>query len=168
MKIRLRLRDVLLTAAVNAASAPPATFFYGGQAVIEGVLMRGRQHYAVAARKPDGQIAVCTDVLNSRVYTSKTWSLPFLRGVRGLYETLHLGMRALQWSVRVQQIQWRSLNVDHDWLIDVLKLGGNLPDDGIGMVAALNAVGDRLPGVRHGNFTRPVGASIGLAEPVVG
>jgi uncharacterized protein YqhQ len=102
MKIRLRLRDVLLTAAVNAASAPPATFFYGGQAVIEGVLMRGRQHYAVAARKPDGQIAVCTDVLNSRVYTSKTWSLPFLRGVRGLYETLHLGMRALQWSVRVQ------------------------------------------------------------------
>src|SRR5438309_7583889 len=102
MKIRLRLRDVLLTAAVNAASAPPATFFYGGQAVIEGVLMRGRQRYAVAARKPDGQIAVCTDVLNSRVYTSKTWSLPFLRGVRGLYETLHLGMRALQWSVRVQ------------------------------------------------------------------
>jgi len=71
-------------------------------------------------------------------------------------------------AMGVQQIQWRSLNVDHDWLIEVLKLGGNLPDDGIGMVAALQAVRNRLPEVHHGNFTRPVGASIGLAEPVVG
>jgi pyruvate-formate lyase-activating enzyme len=71
-------------------------------------------------------------------------------------------------SMRVEQIQWRSLNVDHDWLIEVLKLGGNLPDDGIGMVSALQVVRDRMPDIRHGNFTRPVGASIGLAEPVVG
>ncbi|MBV8444520.1 MAG: DUF1385 domain-containing protein [Candidatus Dormibacteraeota bacterium] len=102
MTKRISLRDTMLTAALNAVSAPPATFFYGGQAVIEGVLMRGRRHYAVAARRPDGRIVVCTDVLRSRVYTSAFWSKPFLRGVAGLIEMLHLGMRALQWSASVQ------------------------------------------------------------------
>jgi uncharacterized protein YqhQ len=97
-----RCRDLLLTVAVNAVSAPPGTFFYGGQAVIEGVLMRGRDHYAVAARRPDGEIVICTDVLRSRVYTRSLWRRPFLRGVAGLYETIHLGMRALQWSAVVQ------------------------------------------------------------------
>src|SRR5450631_3837232 len=97
-----RCRDLLLTVAVNAVSAPPGTFFYGGQAVIEGVLMRGRDRYAVAARRPNGEIAVCTDVLRSRVYTASVWRRPFLRGVAGLYETIHLGMRALQWSALVQ------------------------------------------------------------------
>ena len=97
-----RCRDLMLTVAVNAVSAPPATFFYGGQAVIEGVLMRGRDRYAVAARRPNGEIAVCTDVLRSRVYTASVWRRPFLRGVAGLYETIHLGMRALQWSALVQ------------------------------------------------------------------
>jgi uncharacterized protein YqhQ len=97
-----RCRDLLLTVLVNAVSAPPGTFFYGGQAVIEGVLMRGRDRYAVAARRPNGEIAVCTDVLRSRVYTASVWRRPFLRGVAGLYETIHLGMRALQWSALVQ------------------------------------------------------------------
>jgi uncharacterized protein YqhQ len=97
-----RCRDLLFTIAVNAVSAPPGTFFYGGQAVIEGVLMRGRDHYAVAARRPDGEIVICTDVLRSRVYTRSLWRRPFLRGVAGLYETIHLGMRALQWSAVVQ------------------------------------------------------------------
>jgi uncharacterized protein YqhQ len=102
MRARVRVRDVLLTAALNAVSAPPATFFYGGQAVIEGVLMRGRRHYAVAARTPQGDITVLRDALRSRVYTDSVWSRPFVRGIAGLYETLHLGMRALQWSAMVQ------------------------------------------------------------------
>ena len=96
------VRDVLLTAALNAASAPPQMFFYGGQAVIEGVLMRGRDHYAVAARRPDGSITVRSEMLTSRVYTNPLWARPFLRGVAGLYEMLALGMRALQWSANVQ------------------------------------------------------------------
>jgi uncharacterized protein YqhQ len=96
------LRDILLTAALNAATAPPQMFFYGGQAVIEGVLMRGRHHYAVAARRPDGTIIVRSEMLTSRVYTHPMWAKPFLRGVAGLYEMLGLGMRALQWSANVQ------------------------------------------------------------------
>ncbi len=99
---RPRVRDVLLTAALNAVSAPPQMFFYGGQAVIEGVLMRGRDHYAVAARRPDGSITITSEMLTSRVYTNRIWAHPFLRGVAGLYEMLALGMRALQWSANVQ------------------------------------------------------------------
>ena len=102
MRFAQRFRDLLLTVAVNAVSAPPGTFFYGGQAVIEGVLMRGRDTYAVAARRPNGDIAICTDVLRSRVYTAGIWRRPFFRGVAGLYETIHLGTRALQWSAVVQ------------------------------------------------------------------
>jgi uncharacterized protein YqhQ len=96
------VRDILLTAALNAATAPPQMFFYGGQAVIEGVLMRGRHHYAVAARRPDGSITVRSEMLTSRVYTNPIWARPFLRGVAGLIEMLGLGMRALQWSANVQ------------------------------------------------------------------
>jgi hypothetical protein len=52
----------------------------------------------------------------------------------------------------VDQIQWRSLNVDHDWLIEELPE----MEPGIGMGAALETVRRRLPEVAHGNFTRPV------------
>ena len=64
--------------------------------------MRGRTHYAVAARRPDGTISVRRDALRSRVYTASVWRRPLLRGIAGLYETVHLGMRALEWSARVQ------------------------------------------------------------------
>jgi pyruvate-formate lyase-activating enzyme len=51
----------------------------------------------------------------------------------------------------VDQIQWRSLNVDHDWLLDELP-----PlEAGMGVAAAMETVRRRLPGVSHGNFTRP-------------
>ncbi|HVS44291.1 MAG TPA: DUF1385 domain-containing protein [Candidatus Dormibacteraeota bacterium] len=83
-------------------AAEPEQFFYGGQAVIEGVLMRGRRHYAVAARRRDGRIVSVSEPLKSRVYTSRLWALPFFRGVAGLIEMLHLGMRALTWSANVQ------------------------------------------------------------------
>jgi hypothetical protein len=52
----------------------------------------------------------------------------------------------------VDQVQWRSLNVDHDWLLEELPALG----EGIGIAAAMELVRQRLPGVAHGNFTRPV------------
>jgi uncharacterized protein YqhQ len=94
--------DILLTALVNAVAAPPAPFFYGGQAVIEGVLMRGRRQYAVAARRPDGSIALLTERLRSRIYRRRVWSLPLIRGAISLGEMLGLGMRAMRWSTNVQ------------------------------------------------------------------
>jgi uncharacterized protein YqhQ len=93
---------LLATAALNATNPTPQPFFYGGQAVIEGVLMRGPKYYAVAARKPDGSITSIQSPLTSRVYTSNFWKRPFLRGIAGLIEMMHLGMRSLQWSAGIQ------------------------------------------------------------------
>jgi uncharacterized protein YqhQ len=88
-----------------APVAPPASrdgFFYGGQAVIEGVMMRGRRHYAVAVRLPDsGEIRVDRGALTAPIYTSRWWKLPFVRGLALLAEQLHLGTRSLSWSARV-------------------------------------------------------------------
>jgi hypothetical protein len=58
------------------------------------------------------------------------------------------------------QIQWRSLNCDHDWLVDVLAARELLPGDGIGLAAAYHQLVDRLPAVSHGNFTRPVAVEV--------
>ena len=67
---------------------------YGGQAVIEGVMMRGSQAVAVAMRAPDQEIVIHTEPL-SGIYKSKIIKIPFLRGVIGLWDALGLGMRAL-------------------------------------------------------------------------
>jgi uncharacterized protein YqhQ len=92
--------------ALGAAAAPaarPATpFFYGGQAVMEGVLMRGPTRWAVAARRPDGEIALRKDQLRSVLYRGRFFRLPLVRGVVGLIEMLHLGTSAMLWSANVK------------------------------------------------------------------
>ena len=74
---------------------------YGGQAVIEGVMMRGQKAYAVAMRAPDGNIVVHTDKL-VRLYRSGITKVPFLRGSILLWDALGLGMRALTLSANTQ------------------------------------------------------------------
>jgi uncharacterized protein YqhQ len=77
-------------------------FFYGGQAVIEGVMMRGRRHYAVAVRVPvTKEIRVERGALSGALYTHPLWKLPFIRGLALLAEQLHLGTRSLSWSAQV-------------------------------------------------------------------
>ena len=78
--------------------------YYGGQAVIEGVMIRGPRSIAIACRRPDGEIAVRSEEL-SGVYAGLPRRLPFVRGVIVLWETLALGMRALMWSSSVQMGQ---------------------------------------------------------------
>ena len=74
---------------------------YGGQAVIEGVMMRGSQSVAIAMRAPDNQIVLHTEPLSS-IYRSKITRIPFLRGLIGLWDALGLGMRALTISANTQ------------------------------------------------------------------
>ncbi|WP_423224420.1 DUF1385 domain-containing protein [Candidatus Amarolinea aalborgensis] len=76
-------------------------FYYGGQAVMEGVMMRGRQRMAVAVRNPAGDIVVHEEPLTARIYTSSWGQWPFVRGLSLLWDTLGLGMRALMWSADV-------------------------------------------------------------------
>ncbi|MHB8510180.1 MAG: DUF1385 domain-containing protein [Candidatus Dormibacteria bacterium] len=87
---------------MSAAEAPPTPFFYGGQAVLEGVMMRGPQSWAVAVRRPDGGIALRRDRLRSRIYRNPFFRLPLVRGVVGLVETMHLGGTAMIWATNVR------------------------------------------------------------------
>jgi uncharacterized protein YqhQ len=73
---------------------------YGGQAVLEGVMIRGQRNMSVAVRRPDGSIAfLCTPL--SQLFTGRLRRVPLLRGVIALIETLTLGMRALSYSANV-------------------------------------------------------------------
>ncbi len=74
-----------------------ARFSYGGQALIEGVLMRGRNGVAVALRHPDGRIAWADERLGAGFRATRAARLPLLRGLVVLYETLVVGTR---WLVR--------------------------------------------------------------------
>ena len=73
----------------------------GGQAVIEGVMMRGKTHVAVAVRQPDGEINVDVRPVNSISDRYPILKKPFLRGVVSLVESLVMGMKALAYSAQV-------------------------------------------------------------------
>src|SRR6185369_12499673 len=79
-----------------------ARFSYGGQALIEGVLMRGRDAIAVAFRHPDGQIVWASEALDTGPHAWRLGRAPFLRGLVVLYETLVVGTR---WLIRSANIQ---------------------------------------------------------------
>jgi uncharacterized protein YqhQ len=72
----------------------------GGQAVLEGVMMRGASTWAIAVRRPDGEIEL--DVREVPGWSEKYRNIPILRGVTALGESLGLGYRALTWSANQQ------------------------------------------------------------------
>ncbi|MDX1438144.1 MAG: DUF1385 domain-containing protein [Anaerolineales bacterium] len=74
---------------------------YGGQAVVEGVVMRGQQTVAIAMRAPDDSIAIHEEDLGG-IYRSRIMQIPFLRGLVVLWDALGLGVRALIISVNTQ------------------------------------------------------------------
>ena len=76
-------------------------FNYGGQAVIEGVMMRGAHSAAVAVRDPKGQIVIHETALSRTLYRGRIIRTPFVRGVIGLWDALGLGTRALMWAADV-------------------------------------------------------------------
>ena len=84
-------------------SAKPS--LYGGQAVIEGVMIRGRRTIALACRKPDGGIYRYREPLDSPLQRSRIARAPFARGVVVLWESLRYGMRMLMRSADVQLAQ---------------------------------------------------------------
>ena len=73
---------------------------YGGQAVIEGVMIRGRDHYSLAVRRPSGEITTKSSKL-STLYTGRLRNIPLVRGVIVLIETLVIGIEALSRSANI-------------------------------------------------------------------
>lgn len=70
----------------------------GGQAVIEGIMMKNKQNYATAVRKPDGEIEVSKDTYVSMTEKVKFFSLPFIRGIFSFVDSMILGMKTLTFS----------------------------------------------------------------------
>jgi uncharacterized protein YqhQ len=76
-------------------------FSYGGQAVIEGVMMRGSRALAVAVRAPDGSIVLHQEPVNAALYRGPISKIPFVRGLTMLWDALGLGTRSLMFSANV-------------------------------------------------------------------
>ena len=81
---------------------PGPTYAYGGQALMEGVLMRGRDAIAVALRHPDGRIVTATERLDTGLHGKRWAKWPLARGLIVLYETLVIGTR---WLIRSANVQ---------------------------------------------------------------
>ena len=76
---------------------------YGGQAVIEGVMMRSPKWFAVACLKPDGTLSIKTEMVENTILGKlKALNKPLLRGTLALLDAMALGMKALQFSAQVQ------------------------------------------------------------------
>ena len=75
-------------------------FYYGGQAVLEGVMMRGQKTMVTAVRRPNGGLAFDIQSLSS-IYTGRLRKTPLIRGIVVLIEALVLGMRSLLYSANV-------------------------------------------------------------------
>jgi len=75
-------------------------FYYGGQAVIEGVMMRGKKTMVTAVRRPNGGVALDIQPL-STIYTGRMRKTPLVRGIVVLIEALVLGMKSLLYSANV-------------------------------------------------------------------
>ncbi len=84
------------------SSAHERTQHVGGQAVIEGVMIRNRDVYAIAVRKPDGNIEVVKNVIRSPAQRYRMLKSPFIRGITALIENLILGVKALLYSAELQ------------------------------------------------------------------
>jgi len=79
----------------------PSDFPVGGQAVLEGVMMRSREHFSIAVRKPDGTLVLRKKPYRSWTRRIRALGLPFLRGGVILVESLTLGIQALNFSSNV-------------------------------------------------------------------
>src|SRR3989440_3780510 len=98
----------------------------GGQAVIEGVMIRGRRTVALACRRPNGEIYRYREPLRSPLTRSRIARLPFVRGVVVLWESLSYGIRMLMKSADVQLEAEEQLGKGGNTLIMGVALAGAL------------------------------------------
>jgi uncharacterized protein YqhQ len=127
-----------------------AEFHYGGQALIEGVLMRGRNALAVALRHPDGSIVWSVERLDLGLRAKRALRLPFLRGLVVLYDTLVTGTR---WLVRSATLQALALEES-----DGQSKGGSAGKTGGPAAGALVAL------ALHAIVRAPLALIVGAAE----
>jgi uncharacterized protein YqhQ len=134
---------------------------YGGQAVLEGVMMRGRTYMAVAVRAPDTTIKVQSKPLPRHLYGGIIQKIPLVRGMTMLWDALGLGMQALMYSADIQmagQVQADSESSDASSRVDPASLSKPLAWTTV-IVALIFGIGVF--------FVTPL-AVVGVAEHVLG
>jgi hypothetical protein len=98
-------------------------FYYGGQAVVEGVMMRGRKAMVIAVRRPGGGVVVDTQPL-SGIYAGRMRRTPLLRGIVVLIEALVLGIRSLFYSANISlEEEGAEISGWLVWLLVAVSLG---------------------------------------------
>ncbi len=128
---------------------------YGGQAVIEGVMMRGRRFVACAVREPQGDIVVTSEPLSPAIYAGQWAKIPFLRAVTILWDTLVLGTKMLMFSANVAVA---------DTPADKTRDRGSTTDDSTAAVRGRSSdVASAMPaGVAFGTLALALAFGIGL------
>ena len=96
-----------------------STILVGGQAVIEGVMMRVPGAYATAVRKKDGGIEIKRHSFESMITNNRFLSLPIIRGMIHLYESMKIGYGTLQWSAEISE---PNINQSNKFLDSILSL----------------------------------------------
>ena len=96
-----------------------STILVGGQAVIEGVMMRVPGAYATAVRKKDGGVEIKRHSFESMITNNRFLSLPIIRGMIHLYESMKIGYGTLQWSAEISD---PNINQSNKFLDSILSL----------------------------------------------
>ena len=97
--------------------------YYGGQAVIDGVMMRGQKTLVTAVRHPKGEVVTDTQVL-APLYSGRARKTPFVRGVIVMIESLVLGIKSLMFSANISlEEEEEKVSSGMIWLILILALG---------------------------------------------
>jgi uncharacterized protein YqhQ len=133
-------------------------FNYGGQAVIEGVMMRGSSRVAVAVRSPAGEIVMHEEPISSPLYNGVWSRIPFIRGLGLLWDSLGLGIRALTFSADVAvgeeaqfsgPVAWGTIALSLALSIGLFFLTPAAAADGIHRLTGLDSplVGNIIEGV---------------------
>jgi uncharacterized protein YqhQ len=138
-------------------------FNYGGQAVIEGVMMRGRHSAAVAVRAPSGGVLVHEERLNPRIYARGASQWPFVRGLLLLWDMLILGTRMMMFAANVS-IQREADEADEAAERDEVDAGGT----GTGRTADGARVAAAGTGTTGADVSGGAGAVVAAAAPEPG
>lgn len=118
----------------------------GGQAVIEGVMMRAPDAWAVAARRPDGVIVVKRNELPALSTRNRFAKIPFLRGVFVLIEAMTIGFKALSWSAEKAGEEEEPITRKEIIITMIIAIIGALAIFAIGPAFAANWLKDLLGG----------------------
>ena len=112
----------------------------GGQAVLEGIMMKNNKKYAVAVRRPDGEIEIKTEEYKGIGGNSKIAKLPFIRGVVNFVDSLVLGMKCLTWSAEFYEEEETTAEAkDKEGFLDKLT-GGNSEKIVMGLTVAFSVL----------------------------